>query len=777
VLWPAVLAVLLAGILVSAGGSSAALRFALVFRVAKPYGNQLRAVALARSFRFDRPTIRTTLSGFVVTDHAETRELVVYKASADFDYVNRAYYRQLPSGPLLTLKHARRTVTPFLRAHGLLPAGSFRIALRREYRTTGGVRTPDAIVVTVTPLPGGTPVRDGAITFWLGARGLLLRLRYEYRSLAPAPLRVALRPKAAELAEINDDLGTTADVRLRLVYVAAPPYLEQPYLEPAYEAVVRGFVLDRVRATTFTPRATIRAPDPSVPIAAGSTVNLRAAATEGRRPYSFTWSANRTGLLGKGKALDVPLSADDTEVQLTVRDSSGAGMTYTMPVWVYGPSTVAPGGPNRGPLQVPGLYGDGSVSFTADQDRTHPLYFRHVEFGGFERTSDVYFDQFRYSVLVRYLGKDYHITSQKCVPLTVAGDACTLPMSPYAQSAGASAPTGGGSGAWVYSGLAVDNLPGKVTLVVEGSAQTAYCGPSGELGAVLLGMQSKFVYGTTGGRLGSDCPGFRPSVQWSYKPPATFKPSDFARLCLQGAKLCDVPHNVLVDWATGDLDNGPQPEITDFQLSVYTAVNSNSADPERAALAKDTDSPLKLAATDGPVDTSCRPWHSAKGALGTLGSTDAFACIAPIQTERSAVLATPSGRGDWDSLDLKSENPGPYGISFPNCNQPLNSLDIPGCIHLNEHWLGQTPGSTAAYSRGQEVVVYVVRSNPGEASPSSVESLVNGEPLRQDAEHGSDLVFWHRSTASSTQCYPSGGVDNTDRPCLVFPQAMFFTPR
>jgi hypothetical protein len=774
VLGPAVLAALVAGILVSAGGSSASSRFVLVFRVAKPYGNQLRATALTQSFRFDRPTTRETLSAFVVTDHAGTRELVVYKASAGFDYVNHASYRKPPTGPLLTLKHAKRAVIPFLRAHRLLPTGSFRIGLRREYRTGAEDNVPDAVIATVTPLPGRTPVRDGEITFWFGARGLLLRLRDEYRSLAPAPLRVALRPQADVLDEIKGDLGSTAGIKLQLAYVAAPPYLEQPYLEPVYEAVAGGLVLDRVRATTFAPRATIRAPNPSVPIAAGTVVKLRGAAAEGRRPYSYTWSANRSGLLGKGRALDVPLKADDTELQLTVRDASGAGLTYAMPVSVYGPSTVPPQAPGGATPQAANPYGDGPISFNATQDRTHPLYFRDLGFAGFTRASDVYFDQFRYSVLVSYQGTNYHVTSQKCVPLTIAGDACALPASPYAQSGGASAPTGGGSGAWVYSTLSVANLPGTANFVVEGSAQTAYCGASGELGSILLGMEPKFVTGTAG-RVGGDCPGFRPSVQWSYEPPTTFKPSDFARLCLQGAELCDVPHNLLQTWSTGKLDGGPQPEIADFQLSVYTAVSS-SADPERAALAKDTDSPLKLAATDGPVDTTCRPWHGTKGALGTLASTDAFACIAPIQTERSAVLATPSGRGDWDGLDVKSETPGPFGIAFPTCNQPLNSLDIPGCIHLDEHWPGQTPGSTDAYSHGQEVVVYMVRSNPGEASPSSVESLVNGEPLR-DAEHGYPLVFWHRSTASSKDCYPSGGVDNTGRPCLVFPQALFFTPR
>ena len=747
---------LAAGLLAFAGGSSAAPRFVLVFRVAKPHVSSVRALALARTFGFDSPTVRVSPSSFTVTDRTAIRELVVYKASGGFDYVDHDTYRQVPAGPLLTVARARRVPVPFLRSHGLLPAGTLAIAARAGAR---------AVVVTATPLAAAAPVLDGAITFWLGAGGAVTRLRDEYRPLA-APVRVDARPNAAILKEIRADLGSTTGIRLRLAYVAQPSYLEQPYLEPVFEAVQQGLVLDRVRATTFTPRVEITSPSTSTPILAGELAALRAKAIEGRSPYRYAWSADASGFLGNGKALDVPLAAADTEIRLTVRDASGAGMSYAQPVWVIGP-TVAPPATD----QSSETHGDGTVSFRAEQDQTHPLRFKDVQAGGFQRASDVYFDQFRYALTVRFQSTDYHVTSRKCVPLAVTGDACELPKGPYAQSGGASAPSGSASS--VSSTLAVDNLPGRLALLVEGSAQSSYCGRGGELGAVGLGLLSKFVYGA-GSKLGGDCPGFRPSLEWSYQPPAAFKPSDFARLCLQGEGLCDVPSSLLAEWSSGSLDGGPQPEITDFKLSAYTAVDSPGAGTERAALAKDADDPLHLAAADGAVDRSCRPWHAAGGALGTLSGTDAFACIAPVATERSAVLAVPNGWGDWDNVHLKSESPGPYGISFPGCNQPLNDLDVPGCIHLHEHWLG---GPAEAYSRGQEVVVYVVRRNPGEASPASVEALANGESLRQDADHGYDLVLWHRSTASSKSCFPAGGVDNTDRPCLVFPQPLFFTPR
>ena len=749
-LLPALAVVLLAGVLALAGGSGAAPRFVLVFRLAPPHATAARALALARSLDFDGPAVRDSPSSYVVGDRTGERRLVLYKASGGFDYVNRTTYRQAPAGQLPTAEQARRLALQFLRMHRLLPAGDARVEVHPDSRSA-----PTSLVVAVIPLAAGAPVLDGAITFWFGGGGAIERLRDEHRPLTATASRVTSRPRPAVLKEIRNDLGTASGLRLRLAYVAQPSYLPQPYLEPVYEAVSRGVVLDRVRATTFTPRAVILAPKAGVPIVAESIVHLRARGTEGRRPYRFRWYANASGFLGRGKALDVPLRPGDTEVQLTVRDSSGAGLSYELPVQVAGPRPEAPAPPARA-QQAGGTYGDGTISFEAGQDAVHPLVFHDVQAGGLRRASAVYFDQFRYSVLVRFQGSEYHVTSRKCVPITTAGDACTLPRSPFAQSSGATAPAAGGNDSWVSSTLTVDGLPGRLRLVVEGSAQPAYCGPAGELGAIALELLPKFVFGT-GTSLGADCPGFRPSVEWSYRPPATFRPSDFARLCLQGTDLCDVPQTQLAAWLTGALDSGPQPEIADFRLSVYTAVDPGGADPGRAALARDGDGLLAPAATDGPVDPSCRP----------------SPCISPIATERTALLAAPSGRGDWDGVSLKSESPAPSGIAFPGCNQPLDGYDIPVCIHLREHW----PGGAEARSSGQQVTVFIVRRRPGEGSPASVESLVDGEPLRQDADHGYDLVLWHRSSASSTQCYPRGGVDNTDRPCRVFPQALFFTPR
>src|SRR5207249_2917573 len=132
------------------------------------------------------------------------------------------------------------------------------------------------------------------------------------------------------------------------------------------------------------------------------------------------------GFLGTGKHIPSRLGADDTELRLTVRDASVAGLTYALPVSVYGPSPVAPAAPGSS-RQQPAEYGDGTVSFSAVQDQTHPLLFRNIRAGGTARIDSAYFDQFCYSLVVRFQGTDYHLNSHKCVPLTVPGDACTLP--------------------------------------------------------------------------------------------------------------------------------------------------------------------------------------------------------------------------------------------------------------------------------------------------------------------------------------------------------------
>jgi hypothetical protein len=73
--------VLLADVLTSAGGSSPAPRFILVFRLAPPHATVARALALARSLEFDGPVVRDSPSSYVVGNRTGERTLVLFKAS------------------------------------------------------------------------------------------------------------------------------------------------------------------------------------------------------------------------------------------------------------------------------------------------------------------------------------------------------------------------------------------------------------------------------------------------------------------------------------------------------------------------------------------------------------------------------------------------------------------------------------------------------------------------------------------------------------------------
>src|SRR5205814_5333054 len=111
--------------LVCAGGTGAAPQFVVVFRVVQPHVRAGRALGLAQSLGFAAPSVRTEASAFVVTSGA--RELVLYKASGGFDYVDRATYGKPAAAPLPTKTEARRAAIDFLRRHALLPGQDARI--------------------------------------------------------------------------------------------------------------------------------------------------------------------------------------------------------------------------------------------------------------------------------------------------------------------------------------------------------------------------------------------------------------------------------------------------------------------------------------------------------------------------------------------------------------------------------------------------------------------------------------------------------------------------
>ena len=116
--------------LVCAGGSGAAPQFVIVFRVAQPHANGGHALTLARSLGFASPSIQAEASAYVVTEGS--RELVLYKASGTFDYVDRATYGKVPAAALPSPAQARTAAIDFLRRRRLLPGQDARIAVRPD---------------------------------------------------------------------------------------------------------------------------------------------------------------------------------------------------------------------------------------------------------------------------------------------------------------------------------------------------------------------------------------------------------------------------------------------------------------------------------------------------------------------------------------------------------------------------------------------------------------------------------------------------------------------
>src|SRR5262249_44840608 len=132
-------------------------------------------------------------------------------------------------------------------------------------------------------------------------------------------------------------------------------------------------------------------------------------------------------------------------------------------------------------------------------------------------------------------------------------------------------------------------------------------------------------------------------------------------------------------------------------------------------------------------------------------------------------------------------------VAFPNCNWPFGfgrintDKDTAPCVHLHESWINERPGPGQTFSKGQSVYWNVVAFRAGAAEespdPPSIDAPINtlnNENIRRFPEH--DLVLWVESIADSRQCHPKADgtlaeVDNSSRPCRVFPQGLFLSPR
>lgn len=329
--------------------------------------------------------------------------------------------------------------------------------------------------------------------------------------------------------------------------------------------------------------------------------------------------------------------------------------------------------------------------------------------------------------------------------------------------------------ATVFTGVTIDNLPGSFRLFFEYSATNEYCGPPDPGEPVKKALLTLAVEtGALAYPLGGKCPGVRPTVEWTYSPPcgSALTGATIQDICAQGAGLCTIPADVLAN-----LDKSRSYFIKEFRAKIETAIQPNRRGKgSKSSLVKDGADEFKLAATDGPIDASLQP---------ALAPDQSFVFIDPVLNEKSVVTSNLGARGDWDNVHFKEEVS--LGVFFPGCNSPLVAgLDQNRCLHLHESWLNKTPGANLTYSRGQKVLWYDLVFHPGEESPNGPASINNGEALGTPSvtfptkPFGKDLVLWVESIAASKDCAPTtgaGGLDNTARPCRVFPQGLFFTPR
>jgi hypothetical protein len=306
----------------------------------------------------------------------------------------------------------------------------------------------------------------------------------------------------------------------------------------------------------------------------------------------------------------------------------------------------------------------------------------------------------------------------------------------------------------------IAKLPGELRLRWDYRPDALmYCAQPGAVKNAL----TKFITLGNSRHLGDTCPGIRPEIDWTYEPPTgLLSDSQVADFCTQLGAVCDIPP----DYYSGGSTDAKW-EFVNFEAKLFTAVVPPGR-VEESALVQDSSSECRLSKTDGSIDKRFQPLIvHLPGVCGSYLSSDLFVEINPIASERSALMAQPSGRGDWDNFHIKSglvpvyvhkelrgRAVSVFPIAYPACNNALAERDDDPCLHFHENGLSETPGTNQTYSRGQTVTLLIAVFHAGEASPNDPTSIINNEGLV-----GRHLVVWHESDAFSDQ-YGSPGVRN-----------------
>ena len=722
------------------------------------------------------------------------RSLTVRKSSGAIIYADPE--ARLPAAatlPLPTSTRAAALADDLLDRLGLRPPLAGRTVTRVPADTSEDA-TEQLVEVRVHPmLEAGTrggrpvlvPVEDAHLEIDLGPEGRILGFRSSWR---PAVLHaeVAARPEAPALASLlarlPEPVSAGPEARLAPMYFAAPEDEPQAYYDAVYtlrDGV--GLTYGSTLATDFTPRLTALEPPLDAPLDGSAPIRLRARAGGGQPPYRYQWSLAESGPLGEGEELLAHLPDGRWHLGLAISDARGAGFRRWFPLQVHGSTAPQPG--QQHPRAISGAIVVESPNGTRATLGNVPGGLG-VEVGPVERGSRtfleaVYLEQWRYNLTIEIDGARYTLRSDKCVPGALAsGGACHGPPPPFViPSASDTTISSRGDGTTVSRTLIFENLPGTFTLDYRyhsGGIANVACDPGvlGHLGT-FVATGSTLVERSSGGR----CPGFVPQIDWTYQPPdgGRLAAEDLLTFCelaageaFDGYVMCGVPPELL-----GRIDPGASFPIVEFSALLYTLVAPH-IDGLRAAtsLVQDTGAPTLLANTDGAIDRARQPL------LAALGGTDLFVEIEPMARETTVIAAWPNRPGLYDNFHSK----GAYfqtrtRVNYPGCNAATAATDTAPCVHLHERWLEGQP-----FSRGQLVSWAVVRDRPRERRPRFMPtSLDNTEPLFANGSYA-DVVLWHISSASSSECHPAagdaggpGGVDNADRPCQVFTSPIFLT--
>lgn len=282
------------------------------------------------------------------------RRLVVYKASAAFDYQDEsALWAETYVGTAMSEQAATTFAMNFLSANVLLPELPFEVAASLRHlknNTTGAIvanhwRVGFAIELDAMAGIGPemlVPLSGAYIDVRVG-NNEIIGLQWHVREVeAIGTLSTYDLETAAEIAMEQDDFFAACPMGAELDYELNPVAFTQGFAAPAALLAANGphGSAARVPASPFSPRVRILSPDPIPEYEACSPVFFSALVAGGTPPFNYAWRdsleyarrlleedpanpSDPDGLLGDQPSFSTQLSGGTHLVELVVTDSNG----------------------------------------------------------------------------------------------------------------------------------------------------------------------------------------------------------------------------------------------------------------------------------------------------------------------------------------------------------------------------------------------------------------------------------------------------------------------